>query len=68
MTISGFEKQASSYVYKDLLALCGVKKPLLPEKILNSPALKFGSEISLLELSQLLGTDAKTIDPYIHLL
>jgi len=59
---------AGSYLYKDVLALTGVKKPLLLEKILKALAWQAGSEISLNELSQIVGADVKTIDNYIHLL
>jgi uncharacterized protein len=59
---------ASSYLYKDVLALTGVKKPLLLEKILKALAWQIGSEVSMNELSQIVGADAKTIDNYIHLL
>ncbi|HWK07842.1 MAG TPA: ATP-binding protein [Puia sp.] len=59
---------ASSYLYKDVLALTGVKKPLLLEKILKALAWQVGSEVSINELSQIVGADAKTVDSYIHLL
>jgi len=59
---------ASSYLYKDVLALTGVKKPLLLEKILKALAWQIGSEVSLKELSQIVGADSKTVDGYIHLL
>jgi predicted AAA+ superfamily ATPase len=59
---------ASSYLYKDVLMLTGIKKPLLLEKILKALAWQIGSEVSLNELSQIVGADAKTIDNYIHLL
>ena len=59
---------ASSYLYKDVLALTGVKKPLLLEKILKALAWQVGSEVSLNELSQIVGADIKTVDSYIHLL
>jgi len=59
---------ASSYLYKDVLALTGVKRPLLLEKILKALAWQIGNEVSLTELSKIVGADAKTIDSYIHLL
>lgn len=58
----------SSYLYKDVLALTGVKKPLLLEKILTALAWQVGSEVSLNELSKVVGADVKTIDNYIYLL
>ena len=59
---------ASSYLYKDVLALTGVKKPMLLEKILRAVAWQVGSEVSLTELSSIVNADAKTLDSYIHLL
>jgi len=59
---------ASSYLYKDVLSLTGVKKPLLLEKILKALAWQVGGEVSLNELSQIVGADTKTVDSYIYLL
>lgn len=59
---------AGSYLYKDLLMLGGIKKPLLLEKILKALALQIGSEISYYELSQLVNADAGTVETYIDLL
>ena len=59
---------ASSYLYKDILALTGVKRPLLLEKILKALAWQVGGEVSMQELAQVVGADAKTVDNYIHLL
>ena len=59
---------ASSYLYKDLLMLEQVKKPLLLEKLLKALALQVGSEVSFQELAQTVGSDNKTIDKYIDLL
>jgi hypothetical protein len=59
---------ASSYLYKDILALTGIKKPLLLEKILRALAWQVGSEVSLHEVANLVAADVKTVDTYIHLL
>ncbi|EHQ26651.1 ATP-binding protein [Mucilaginibacter paludis] len=59
---------AGSYLYKDLLMLEQVKKPLILEKLLKALALQVGSEISYHELAQTIGSDSKTIDKYIDLL
>jgi uncharacterized protein len=59
---------ASSYLYKDVLALSGLKKPQLLEKILKALALQVGSEVSLSELANLVSADVKTVDTYIYLL
>lgn len=59
---------ASSYLYKDLLMLDQIKKPLLLEKLLKALALQVGSEISYHEIAQTIGSDNKTVDKYIDLL
>jgi predicted AAA+ superfamily ATPase len=59
---------ASSYLYKDLLMLEQIKKPLLLEKLLKALALQVGSEISYQEIGQTIGSDYKTVDKYIDLL
>lgn len=57
-----------SYLYKDLLMLEQVKKPLILEKLLKALALQIGSEVSYQELGQTIGSDSKTVDKYIDLL
>jgi predicted AAA+ superfamily ATPase len=59
---------ASSFLYKDLLTLETIKKPVLLEKILSALALQIGSEVSYNELAQLLNSDKETIEKYIDLL
>ena len=59
---------AGSYLYKDLLMLEQVKKPLMLEKLLKALALQVGSEISYQEIAQTVGSDGKTVDKYIDLL
>lgn len=59
---------ASSYLYKDLLTLEVVKKPVLLDKLVRALALQIGSEVSTNELSKLIGADNKTVDRYIDLL
>lgn len=59
---------ASSYLYKDVLSLTGLKKPLLLEKILRALAWQVSGEVSLNEIAQMVGADTKTVDSYIHLL
>lgn len=59
---------ASSYLYKDLLMLDTIKKPVLLEKILSALALQIGSEVSYNELAQLLNSDKETVEKYIDLL
>ncbi len=59
---------ASSYLYKDVLSLVGLKRPQLLEKILKALALQVGNEVSLNELATLVSADVKTVDNYIYLL
>ena len=59
---------ANSYLYKDILALTGLKRPQLLEKILKALAWQVGSEVSMNELAGLVSADAKTVENYIYLL
>ncbi|MCF8275405.1 MAG: ATP-binding protein [Flavobacteriales bacterium] len=59
---------ASSYLYKDILALSGIKKPEILEKLVVALALQCGSEVNLTEVGQLLGVDKNTVSAYIDLL
>jgi predicted AAA+ superfamily ATPase len=57
-----------SYLYKDILAFSGIRKPEILEKLLQALALQIGSEVSYNELSQLIGIDKNTVSNYIDLL
>jgi len=59
---------AGSYLYKDLLMLEQIKKPLILEKLLKALALQLGNEVNYLELGQLVGADKNTVEKYIDLL
>lgn len=59
---------ASSYLYKDLLMLEQIKKPILLEKLLKALALQLGNEVSYNELGQTVGADNQTVEKYIDLL
>ena len=58
----------SSYLYKDVLSLTGIKKPELLEKLLKALALQLGNEVSYNELSNLVEIDKATVAKYIDLL
>lgn len=58
----------SSYLYKDILALTGIRKSDVLEKILQALALQIGSEVSYNEIAQLVGIDKNTVNNYINLL
>ena len=57
-----------SYLYKDLLAIEDIRRPVLLEKLLTALALQLSSEVSYNELAQTIGTDNKTVEKYIDLL
>jgi len=59
---------ADSYLYKDLLTLEQVKKPVFLEKLLRALALQLGSEVSYNELAQITGANKQTVEKYIDLL
>lgn len=58
----------TSYLYKDVLSLTGIKKPELLDKLLKALALQLGSEVSYNELASLLEIDKATVSRYIDLL
>ena len=58
----------SSYLYKDIFDFQDIRRPELIEKLLQALALQVGSEVSINELSQLVGIDNSTILRYIDLL
>ncbi|QJD77252.1 ATP-binding protein [Spirosoma rhododendri] len=59
---------ADSYLYKDILKLQDIRKPMVLQKLLLALALRVGSEVSNYELGQTVGTDPATVDRYIGLL
>lgn len=59
---------ANSYLYKDLLMLEQIKKPLMLSKLWKALALQVGSEVNYQEIAQIVGSDPKTVDKYIDLL
>ncbi|MCK5807990.1 ATP-binding protein [bacterium] len=59
---------SDSYLYRDLFALEGIKKPPLLEKILQALALQLGNEVSYNEIAQLVGSNPTTVEKYIDLL
>ncbi|RMF57781.1 MAG: ATP-binding protein [Calditrichaeota bacterium] len=59
---------SSSYLYKDLFTLEGIKKPAVLEKLVRALALQIGNEVSYHEIGQLIGADKQTVERYIDLL
>jgi len=73
VTHAGEEKEllkllANSYLYKDLLLLEQIKKPVLLEKLLKALALQLGHEANYTELAQMINADKGTVEKYIDLL
>ncbi len=57
-----------SYLFKDILAYSGIRRPELLDQLLKALALQLGNEVSYNELAQLLGVDKNTVSSYIDLL
>ncbi|MGB4085479.1 MAG: hypothetical protein WBK14_09765 [Bacteroidales bacterium] len=58
----------SDYLFKDILAIGGIKKPVQLEKTVKALALQVGSEVSFNEVAQICGSDQGTVERYIDLL
>jgi uncharacterized protein len=58
----------NSYLFKDIFSLEGVKNHSLLEKLVKAIALQTGSEVSINELSRLLGANHQTIEKYLTIL
>lgn len=58
----------SSYLYKDILNLAGIRKPEQLSKLLKALAFQIGSEVSYNELAQTVGIDKNTVGNYLDLL
>ena len=59
---------SDSYLYKDILELEQIRKPVILQKILLALALQIGSEVSYNEIANTVGSDPKTVEKYIDLL
>lgn len=57
-----------SYLFRDILAFGGIRKPDVLNKILRALAFQVGGEVSLNEISRLVGVDKNTVSSYINLL
>ena len=57
-----------SYLYKDILALEGIHKPQLLDKLIRALSLQVGSEVSYNELAQITGSTHHTVEKYIDIL
>lgn len=59
---------AGSYLYKDVLEMESVRRPVLLDKLMVALALQIGSEVSYSELAQTVGSNPKTVEKYVDLL
>ncbi|MDE5888056.1 MAG: ATP-binding protein [Muribaculaceae bacterium] len=59
---------SDSYLYKDILDLEDIRKPVVLNKILIALALQVGSEVSYNEVARTVGSDPKTVEKYVDLL
>ena len=59
---------SDSYLYKDILEMEQIRKPIILQKILVALALQLGSEVSFNEVANTVGSDPKTVEKYIDLL
>lgn len=59
---------SSSYLFRDIFELQNIRNPAMLSRLLSALALQVGSEVSLSELSSLLGIDLKTVERYIDLM
>lgn len=59
---------SESYLYRDLFQYEGIRKPQVLEKLLKALALQLGNEVSVNELSSLLGVSRTLVEAYIQLL
>lgn len=62
------EELTSSYLYKDILTLDQIRKPVILQKLLLALALQVGSEVTFNELGNTVGIDKETAEKYIDLL
>lgn len=58
----------NSYLYRDILAYSGIKKPEVLEKLLQALAFQVGSEVNYNELAQIAGINKVTVQNYIEIL
>ncbi len=59
---------SGDYLFKDILVYEQVKNPAIIRKLLRALALQAGSQVSVNELSNLLGINRQTIEKYLDLL
>lgn len=61
-------EMSSDYLFKDILAYDNIKNPSLLRKLLKAIALQVGAQVSVNELSNMLGISRITVEKYLDLL
>jgi predicted AAA+ superfamily ATPase len=56
-----------SALYKDILTIEQIRKPVLIQKLLRALALQVGQEVSFNEIAQLIGSNRETVERYIDI-
>ncbi len=59
---------SESYLYKDILNLDKIRKPVLISKIIKALALQIGNEVNFNEIAQIAECDRGTVEKYIDIL
>jgi len=59
---------SSDYLFQDILAYDNIKNPSLLKKLLKAIALQIGAQVSINELSNMLGIARTTVEKYLDLL
>lgn len=62
------QQLAGSYLYRDILAYAGIRKPEVLDRLLQALALQIGSEVNFNELAQTTGMNKGTVASYIDIL
>nr|WP_240961927.1 DUF4143 domain-containing protein [Nonlabens sp. Ci31] len=62
------QELTDSYLFKDILAYAGIRKPELLDKLVRALAYQIGNELIYNELSSLIGIDKNTVSNYIDVL
>lgn len=62
------QELGSSYLYKDIISLSGIRKPEIISKLVRALAYQIGSEVNYTELGKTLRIDKNTVESYIDVL
>jgi hypothetical protein len=62
------QQLVGSYLYRDILAYAGIRKPEVLDRLVQALALQIGGEVNYNELSQIAGLNKGTVANYIDIL